>query len=1328
MWASNNGWPGFLRGEARKEYYESWVDAKAACQQLAIKTSKEYALRYRIDSKLPANPAQMYSDVWKSHHSWSGFLGKIVCYKLYSDASKVVKKLGITSRRDYSKKRKLDPQLPSNPPAKYAKEWAKLGGWYGFLGLDKPYMTWRQAHLAAKKLNCKSRSEYRTRCRSDPALPARPDVVFSDVWEEKGSWRGYLGLPSWYKTLNEASAAAKKLNINSRLNYKKLHAADSKLHPNPDMFYSKDWGSVGQWEGFLGLALPYCTWNEAHQAAKPFNFQSAADYSRNRRVDSRLPANPKSRFRNVWKSNGGWEGFLGLPPPVDFCGTWEEASRIAVSNHVKTRQQYLKLTGEIKSLPRSPETVYKDVWRKNGGWFAFLKITKCYETWELTHEAVVKLRIKSPKEYKNARKFDSRLPATPHILFSAEWEQRGGWNGLLLPLRCKCLADVKHAVKILGIKDSSDYRKLNVLYDQLPSHPERKFKHEWVSWYELCDIPIPYEYEKARSIVLERNIKTISAYKQFTIDHPDPQLPKCPDLVYRSVWVNWHVFLRNREPYNLGSIRAPFEEWRHSIAEFMKIARGGADKTNSLCRFVREFIIKNNLGNSPVDFLTSNQSLLKEYREFIGIQGDSKKKKIIIHVNEFLDYVLARKMASEDEKSGFLIIKNNAKNPLKNIVWNFPSYSSNSHESNKPALAYLYVKTLKYWIFPEGATSYSDLTHLHKFNADWIEVDKNCIDKNDNDCVYKVENNKYKVWFPVYWTHLYSVVNTAARGRQVAYNDSGEADKQIPIFKNGAVSWIENPSSLKGGTNDQGFIMKLDGSKIGMRFTTNKSLSFQGYSVPWMPIEMAFWIIKLREWQAKYNPIKKPERWINLRGTNLNDIQKKRKGANCFLFRDYKTGSPGNFSGRLATRLAAALYHSQPDDISLARCDGPKSSLTSYSSKYTPHSLRTSLITSFLFEFGLPPEWVMKIVGHKTVVMTMHYGKPSQGEFLKVFDKGEKKALKESAYAKQRMIEQNRIDEIKSELISSSKDGLACLSNFTPSGNYLFRDYGFCPNAGTRCDDGGDFNEGQRNWLPVQNGYLGTQNCVRCRHFITGPAFIGGLLSLCNQLFFASKSQAEIHSKIDKSIRETSELIKNEEDKEYDSLKENIPFDVSIKNNLNLKKRKLSSEQERCAKKLDMYLCDLNGGYNLLNRCMELANSVHENFDGLKLVASPNRDAELSIDEVSHFRQLSELCEDAEIYELSENDSAIFSRTQLLDQLALNNKIEPKLFTLTKEEQLSVGNHMTSLLLKRLKSWDSLDSLINGNMLLDDPHVSNKISKSELFSSINTLCLKSTGD
>ena len=102
------------------------------------------------------------------------------------------------------------------------------------------------------------------------------------------------------------------------------------------------------------------------------------------------------------------------------------------------------------------------------------------------------------------------------------------------------------------------------------------------------------------------------------------------------------------------------------------------------------------------------------------------------------------------------------------------------------------------------------------------------------------------------------------------------------------------------------------------------------------------------------------------------------------------------------------------------------------------------------------------------------------------------------------------------------------------------------------------------------------------------------------------------------------------------------------------------------------------------------------------------------MEEVSHYQQLQEVCENAVIYKSCNADNAIYPRTQLIDKMAMFNEIMPSLFILSKEQQLLVGNQIFKLLMSRLKSWDKIQSIIDGKLKLIELSEAEQISKSEI--------------
>jgi ABC-type lipopolysaccharide export system ATPase subunit len=373
------------------------------------------------------------------------------------------------------------------------------------------------------------------------------------------------------------------------------------------------------------------------------------------------------------------------------------------------------------------------------------------------------------------------------------------------------------------------------------------------------------------------------------------------------------------------------------------------------------------------------------------------------------------------------------------------------------------------------------------------------------------------------------------------------------------------------------------------------------------------------------------------------------------------------------------------------------------------------LISAFAFEYGLPIEIIMKIVGHSSIIMSIYYCKTNSSELAKRMEEGEKKALKNKAYAIQRHIEQQKIDDIKNQLAANSEEILCLLDNTVPGANFTFSDIGICPFANSRCSEGGEVINNSKIRASVPKGYLGKQNCVRCRFFVTGPAYLGGLLSLHNEISLQSTRQSHQYSEIEKKIQLFETQLNKLDIQEYDNNIQNSEFSGETRR-LEIG-RELKTESEKAATKMDMFLCDLQSTYRLLKQCQDLLNkkSLTNGSDELMLIKPSNMELVLEVEETSTFHQLSEVCENAEIYDSANADLAITPRSQMLDRMADYNGMKPFLYQLTEQQQLAVGNQMTKLMLARLKSWERVSEFVEGELNFDDLTENERVLEKEFF-------------
>jgi len=1329
-WPTKNGWVIFTK-RTEKFFYPTLADAQKAAIILGINSRYEYKARYKEDSRLPSEPQRKYSKEWPSTKGWTIFLGKEIkyFYPTLFEAQQAVVRLGISSYSEYNNRYKEDPRLPSEPKRTYPKEWAANKGWATFLGKEIKvfYPTFNEAQQATKRLGIGSFAEYNKRYKEDPRLPSQPRSVYSKKWPTKHGWTTFLGreIKYFYLTFNEAQQATKRLGIGSFAEYNKRYKEDPLLPSHPATFYSENWPVKKGWTTFIATEKKnyYPTFYEAQQATKRLGISSCSEYEKRYKEDPLLPSHPAKIYHEDWPVKKGWASLLGKEIKI-FYSTFVEAQQAVIKLGIRSSSEYSKRYKEDPKLTSTPVSHYADEWPLTNGWIIFLgkEIKEFYSTLFEVKKAIIKLGIGSHAEYLQRYKEDPKLPCNLSHQYFGRKTNSSLIIDFFVPNKIKSFSQLVKLVKNLKISNSTEYREKRKKYNVLPSNPKRSFPNDFIDWYHLCDIPRPYKYSKLQCLVANNKITTIAMYQKWRVASKDPHIPSNPheSSNYKKSWVNWYVFFGLEEPFQPEYLHAPYLSWRDEINEFMRFAKGAKTKKSHLCKFVRLYVQKHQLGTSPIDFVFNKAINIASFKTFLS--QEISQARIYNAIDEFIDFIVKTKCSDEDPETGEFIRMFDAKNRIKDAF--IPDVSSNStpDETVKPALSYQYIQALRNWTIPPNAKTFSDLEHLHIFDADWIKVPLNIIDKDDPDCIYKVIDGTYaKIWVPTYWLHAYALFSVPLRGVQLAYNDSGEADAYIPEYKEGKIVWIKNTHELAGLTKNQGMIKRYPNDEFGMFSTSNKtSMNTGSQSVPWMPVELAYWLIKLRKWQSKYNPIQAPKAWLNCQRTNLNELQRKNKGVNCFLFRDFGEEECGTFGGRLAWRLAAGLYFSQERGVKLARREGKLSALTKYKSEFTPHSMRVSLITIYVMEYNLDLSIIMKIAGHSSIIMSVYYVKTQGSALRKKIEEGEKIALKSQANATQSLIEQLRIDEIKPNLIGNSQETLNALNNNIPVGNYLFRDWGICPHAGTRCEDGGSLIGGTQARSPVPTGYLGGENCIRCRHFITGPAFIGGLLAIFQEIILYLEAK-QLH--YDELIKDEDELVKaldKEDENEYICIKNNEKFNPSIRKEILASIRKTRSEYEVVAKKMDMLYCDLGAVSTLVHQCQALLNqsnlSIDNDDSNLQLIVRPEHELQVIAEEVSQYELLCEVCENSEIYQSASADLAITPRTQLIDNMMLKNNLKPLLFTLTKKQQLKAGNQLNKLFKERLKSHVKVNDLIEGKLLLSDLQEHERIEPVDLLS------------
>lgn len=248
-------WAEFLKDPKKiPDYYPTYEQAKKAARALGIRHSLEYYKKYKLDPKLPAKPAKVYPDDWKNFRHFLTDDSQIPkripkrYYQSFTQAKRTTRQLGIRNRYEYLDACKHNHQLPKQPDKIYMAEWL---GWDKFLTNSgsaalncAKFQTLDEARDAVQRLGISTAREYVREYRNDHKLPSNPNTYYAE-WQ---GWLDFFGKGDrWYKTLREASKAARELGIETARQYILKYDQDSRLPSCPYQFY-KDWSG---WKQFL---------------------------------------------------------------------------------------------------------------------------------------------------------------------------------------------------------------------------------------------------------------------------------------------------------------------------------------------------------------------------------------------------------------------------------------------------------------------------------------------------------------------------------------------------------------------------------------------------------------------------------------------------------------------------------------------------------------------------------------------------------------------------------------------------------------------------------------------------------------------------------------------------------------------------------------------------------------------------------------------------------------------------------------------------------------------------------------------------------------------
>ncbi|MCE0761204.1 hypothetical protein LWH94_18710 [Marinobacter sp. G11] len=601
---------------------------------------------------------------------------------------------------------------------------------------------------------------------------------------------------------------------------------------------------------------------------------------------------------------------------------------------------------------------------------------------------------------------------------------------------------------------------------------------------------------------------------------------------------------------------------------------------------------------------------------------------------------------------------------------------------------------------------------------------------------YKDDSGKYEsVWIPTI-SYLYlTMLEIPLRKIQVAALDSGEGDEEV--FDRASKKWVPNKSrhsnywqKLGSRLPNRGVVRKIrsaTGISTGFFINTNKTQDREtgysetsGYTIPWHNPEIIDIFYDLRAWQEKYNPVTKPTAYGDM-PTQIFGMVPSKTVLDKIPDRFYLFRSPRSFEGarpdcpptdnqlrnywnKLMGELEKRLLE-EGHDVEIVLKRNPISGQPEQT-LFTPHGLRVAGLTA-LAESGVPIEVLSKVVaGHASILMTLYYIKMDPGHISDQLNQAKKSIEQSQQENLLRWLKSSAWEEAKKYVTGNAEETFTDIQNKKiPTNIWINNNLGICPYGGTRCHDGGEIlrrNSKKNNtYGPVPGG---PKNCVRCRHLITGTPWMIPLWLHANKLLVksqrASKEVDEITSRLEKLQSERFQIVKS---------KGGSAVSESLKAEIKGEETNLEEKTES----LDSLLMDTHAAYRLLESVRDLPSEFpgeESGTDNTPALIATDR-PEISFSEVHELRALDSTVQAGRLYTHLRDRDLERDRDHFIDQIMLNNGMNPiSLSPLTPEEKSIALDAASRFLLTELNDYE-IDQLTSNRVSLHELGIERKMTE-----------------
>jgi len=507
---------------------------------------------------------------------------------------------------------------------------------------------------------------------------------------------------------------------------------------------------------------------------------------------------------------------------------------------------------------------------------------------------------------------------------------------------------------------------------------------------------------------------------------------------------------------------------------------------------------------------------------------------------------------------------------------------------------------------------------------------------------------------------------------------------------------------------------------------TNKDWTNRGYVVEWENKPVLRWLIKLRNWQEKYNPIDRPTLWAELSQAHTRSRKSekwlKRMAPTCFLFRhaaqefryfwneqsrdaerqreDQMKPITDSMVNTLWDRLlvhyeqnlrtSGMLANGEPIKLIKAwTFDGAVSAVY-----YPLHSLRVSLLTGLAVYGKVKIEILQKLAGHASMRMAIYYAKFGPVVLHEEMESAAKRMASEGEHAVVNFLKQLSYDKIAEKAVIFDPSSLRSCIPLNPTdrnpinwvkvhGGLCMVGCNTCPRMEFNKQVNGCHNGGKviidhpTNSSGRVHESVPIMSCVMslCRFVITGPNFLDELKYWFN---IKSAHLPRVEKHLADCVRRLDELQNAKTHAEGSGI-------VFTRYEEFRETHKLHARAEADHRELEMACHNL---LYAIHRCTEVLPATASGEQSLVSFGS-KEDVQIVLRDVSSEQlQLSGILLEAKLYPELRNElgEIVLRRSKLLDQMMERNFGQPIYFNMDEDTAIAVGNEIIKKMVKKAQA------------------------------------------